>query len=212
MNTPRAAARPLALLLGFVLLLLAPAARAEGGIIKRPGQHPNYPFELEPHLLAQYERTPYTSGGFGIGVRAAIPFVHNGPIPQINNNIGISFGADFVHFGTDRYCANGRGWDYYYTYTDGCSATDLWFPVTGQWNFFLTPIISVFGEIGLSAHYTRWSYDGVCNGAPCSNSASHLDLFEPVFFAGGRFMFARSVGLMVRLGWPYVSVGAAFWF
>jgi hypothetical protein len=210
MKSSRAVARSLAALCALLLVLCARESRAENGIIKHPGQHPNYPLELEPHLVAQYERTPYTNGGFGIGLRASIPFVHNGPVPQINNNIGMSFGVDFVHFGTDSLCYRGRGWVDFYT--EDCSATDLWFPVTGQWNFFLTPIISVFGEFGLSAHYTSWSYDGFCNGVACAQSYSHFDFFEPVFWAGGRFMFARSAGLLVRLGWPYVSVGAAFWF
>jgi len=209
MTSSHALARPLALLLGMALCLFAAESRAEKGIIKYPGQHPNYAFELEPHLVAQYERTPYTNGGIGLGLRASIPFVHNGPVPQINNNIGMSFGMDWVHFGTDRWCDRGRGWVGFYT--ESCTATDLWFPVTGQWNFFLTPIISVFGEFGLAGHYTSWSYEGVCNGVDCSNTASHFDFFEPVFWVGGRFMFSRSAGLLVRLGWPYVSVGAAFW-
>lgn len=209
MRSPRAVARSLALLLGSVFLLFAAESRAENSIIKHPGQHFNYGVELEPHLVGQYERTPYTNGGFGLGARASIPFVHNGPVPQINNNIGMSFGIDWVHFGTDTLCDRGRGWVDFYT--DSCTATDLWFPVTAQWNFFLTPIISVFGELGLSGHYTHWSYDGYCNGLACSSSSSHFDFFEPVFWAGGRFMFSRQVGLIVRLGWPYISVGAAFW-
>jgi len=201
----RAAQRLFAPLLCLVALLVSPAVHAEG-IIKRPGDHPHYGVELEPHVVGQYDETPYTDGGFGLGLRAAIPFVHNGPIPQINNNIGITFGFDWVHFGYDHRC-DGRGTVGFPT--DDCSATNLWFPVTGQWNFFLTPIISVFGEFGLAARYTRWNYEGTC--VDCNYHYSHFDFFEPVFFAGGRFMFSRNVGLMVRLGWPYVSVGAAFW-
>jgi hypothetical protein len=30
---------------------------------------------------------------------------------------------------------------------------------------------------------------------------------DAVFFAGGRFLFSDNLGLTVRLGWPYASVG-----
>ena len=206
----RTAERLLALIFCLALALVARPAHAES-IIKRPGDHPNYGFELEPHLLAQYDDTPYTTAGFGLGLRVAIPFVHNGPVTTINNNIGISFGMDWVHFGDDNAC-NGRGSDNIVFFPNSCSGTHLRVPVTGQWSFFLTPIISVFGELGLAMRYTRWDYDGVCNGVGCSTHYSHVDPFVPVLWAGGRFMFSRAVGLTVRLGWPYISVGAALWF
>jgi hypothetical protein len=160
--------------------------------------------------LAQYGNLPYTNDGLGVGVRFSVPFVHNGPISTINNNIGMSFGLDFVSFGYDGQC-NGRGNPDFYT--SDCSATELWFPVTAQWNFFLTKIISVFGELGLSAHYARWNYEGPCNsGGDCRFHASYLNLFEPVLWGGGRFLFSRNAGLTVRLGWPYISVGASILF
>jgi hypothetical protein len=193
--------------LAFVLVLaalisVATPARAQS-IIKQPGNHTPYGLELDPHLLAEYGNTPYADGGFGLGLRFSIPFVHNGPVPQINNNIGISFGIDWAHFGSDGRC-NGA---------DSCSADELWFPVTGQWNFFLTKIISVFGEFGLAANYTHWSSEGPCgNGGTCNYGSSHVDLFEPVAWAGGRFLFGRNAGLTVRLGWPYISVGASILF
>jgi len=197
----------LSLLLALVALLAAPRVSAQ---IKQPGAHPNYAFELDPHLLAQYSRLPYGGDGVGLGLRASIPFMHNGPVPNINNNIGISFGIDWATFGDDGHC-NGYGNPEFFA--DTCGATELWFPVTGQWNFFLTKVISVFGEFGLSARYGRWWYEGPCNnGGDCSYHASHLDLFEPVFWGGGRFLFGRMAGLTVRLGWPYISVGASILF
>jgi hypothetical protein len=181
-------------------------ARAEG-IIKQPGNHQNYAVELEPHLVVQYTRGPWGGDGIGVGLRASIPFMHNGPVSQINNNIGISFGMDFTHFSDNGVCW-GDGWQY-----DSCNAYELWFPVVGQWNFFLTPVISVFGEFGLAARYSRWSYDGLCaNGTPCNWHTSNLDLFEPVLWGGGRFLFGKSAGLLVRLGWPYIGVGASILF
>lgn len=192
-----------------VLACCAAPARAES-VIKHPGDHSNYALELDPHLLAQYGNLPYTDDGVGVGLRFSVPFVQNGPISTINNNIGISFGLDFVHFGDDGRC-NGRGNPEFFA--DTCSANELWFPVTGQWNFFLTNIISVFGEVGLAAHYARWNYAGPCNeGGDCSYHSSYLHLFEPVLWGGGRFLFGRNAGLTVRLGWPYISVGASILF
>ncbi len=200
----------IAFALAFATLAwFAAPARAQS-IIKQPGNHPNYGLELEPHVLAQYGNLPYTNDGFGLGLRLSIPFVQNGPISTINNNIGISFGFDAAFFGNDAPC-DGRGNPDFYV--DNCGATELWFPVTAQWNFFLTRIISVFGEVGLSAHYARWDYSGPCNaGGDCTYHASYLNLFEPVIWGGGRFLFGRNVGLTVRLGWPYISVGASFLF
>jgi hypothetical protein len=190
-------------------LLVAGPLKAES-IIKRPGDHQSYAFELDPHLLAQYSRLPYGGEGFGLGLRFSIPFVHNGPVPKINNNIGISFGMDFATFGDDGRCHGYGNPDFF---TDHCGATTLWFPVTGQWNFFLTPVISVFGEFGLAARYSRWWYEGPCNnGGDCSYSAHQTDFFEPVFWGGGRFLFGKTAGLTVRLGWPYISVGASILF
>jgi hypothetical protein len=197
----------LALALGS--LFVSAPARAES-IIKRPGDHPNYALELEPHLLAQYSRLPYGGEGVGLGMRFAIPFMHNGPVPKINNNIGITFGIDFATFGDDDVC-NGPGNPNFFR--ESCGATNFWFPVTGQWNFFLTPVISVFGEFGLAGRYSRWWYEGPCNaGGDCSYSDTDFDFFEPVFWGGGRFLFGRTAGLTVRLGWPYVAVGASILF
>jgi len=194
--------------LAFAALACGANAAHAQSTIKQPGDHPHYTLELEPHLVAQYGNLPYTDDGLGLGVRVSVPFVHNGPISTINNNIGMSFGLDWVHFGDDNQC-NGRGNPDFFSAT--CSATELWFPVTAQWNFFLTKIISVFGELGLSGHYARWDYEGPCNtGTDCRYSAHYLNLFEPVLWAGGRFLLWPGGGLTVRLGWPYISFGASF--
>ena len=104
------------------------SAQAEG-LIKRPGAHNRYSWELEPHLAFYWG----SYGGFnnaevGPGIRAAIPFMHNGPIDTINNNIAISFGLD--------------------TYFPASDVL-LSMPVAFQWNFYFTDIISVLGEVGL---------------------------------------------------------------
>ena len=196
-----------ALLVVGVGLLSTRGASAQ---IKQPGAHPDYSLELDPHLVIQHAHGPFFDDeGIGVGLRASIPFVRNGPIPQINNNMGISFGADYVFFGDDDDCRFlGRRNDFI---DRECGGSDLWIPVTLQWNFWFTPVISVFGEPGLALQYTSayWEYD--CGGgAICEADDDDLDVVEFVMFVGGRFMFSNNVGMTVRLGSPYVSVGATF--
>ena len=85
--------------LPFLLtLVVAPLASAQ---IKRPGAHPKYSFELEPHLVLDWGNHdgPGNDEGIGLGLRATIPFLDNGPISKINNNMGIGFGLDWAHNG-----------------------------------------------------------------------------------------------------------------
>lgn len=201
----------------FTSALLSSAAAA-AQTIKQPGAHPHYSLDLEPHLVVMWDRGPaqhyqYDDDGFGLGLRATIPLFHNGPIPKINNNMGIGFGLDFVHFGydTDEYCAlYGGPWcngprDY--------SANVFWFPVVMQWNFFVHPRIAVFGEVGMALSVTSYHLSVPCNPNPnmlCDASDTDVDPFEPIFSAGGRFMLSDAIGLTVRLGYPQVTFGASF--
>jgi hypothetical protein len=169
--------------------------------IKQPGAHARYSLELEPHLFIQHHRSWFGDDeGFGPGVRFSIPLVHNGPIPTINNNFGISVGLDWAMFND----CDGRFTD------DDCDVDHVWIPVVFQWNFFFTRVVSVFGEVGPAIVYRSISLDGGCPsfGGDCDDD--DLELFEPVFWGGGRFLFSDSVGLVVRLGTPAVTVGATF--
>jgi hypothetical protein len=67
--------------LALALSALPNSASADQLVIKRPGLHPNYTVELEPHLLL----FPFHDGDFGAGVRASFEIVDNGFIPSINN-------------------------------------------------------------------------------------------------------------------------------
>ena len=210
LRSPRVAQSGVSLIVLFVAtlvsgLLLAGSAEAQ---IKNPGAHPRYSLELDPHLTLQHDRGPFTDEGVGLGLRATIPFFHNGPIPQINNNMGISFGADYVFFGDDDDCRF-RGARNEFIERD-CGGTALWLPVTVQWNFWFTPVVSVFAEPGLALEYATayWEYE--CGTGICEADDDDLDVVEFVMFVGGRFMFSNNVGMTVRLGSPYVSVGATF--
>lgn len=105
-------------------------AAADTLVIDRPGAHPNYGVELEPHLLVGFIDPPgFGHGqGFGFGFRGTVELVDNGFISKINNTVGLGFGLDWFAF------------------SDG--KTSLWAPLVMQWNFWLTRSWSVFGEPG----------------------------------------------------------------
>jgi hypothetical protein len=193
---------------GAAVLLASPAASAQ---IKQPGAHPDYSVEIEPHFVFQWTNTVWGEEGFGGGVRFNVPLMDNGPIDKINNNMAIGFGLDYVHF--DDICRHwwGRWWSDPRR-GDNCSADVFWFPVVLQWNFFLTPIISVFGEPGFAIAHRRFEWEWWCGGAGgavCEYDDTDTDL-EFVFWAGARFMFSESVGATVRVGTPYISAGINF--
>lgn len=190
--------------------LFFPAASQAQAIIKQPGNHANYTLEIEPHLAFQWASRFGSGDGFGGGARVNIPFMHNGPIPSINNNMGISFGLD-ITFGD-----GGPGWCYNRydrnLWRDDCSVTEVWLPVAMQWNFYLTKVISVFGEPGFAIAHRRWDYDWYCNGntgAYCDQHRSDTDL-EFIFAGGGRFMFSDKIGATVRIGFPMITAGINF--
>jgi hypothetical protein len=110
-----------------LLAIVSPrTAHAEESIIKRPGDHPQYVFELEPHLIVGYAGPFRDHGQLGFGGRGTVIIVNNGFVKSINNNVGITFGVDvFVGHET------------------------LFIPVAMQWNFFLSTHWSVFGEPGV---------------------------------------------------------------
>jgi len=187
---------------------LETAAQAET-TIRHPGQHSQYSFELEPHLALDWFDSGWAGEGIGPGLHAAIPIMHQGPISTINNNMAIKFGADLT-FGNGCYYWYNRN-SYYYN-NNYCSTTSLTIPIALQWNFYVTDIIVPFGEVGMAIRHTSWSYDSTCpNGTNCPTSNART---YPIFYpaVGAKFMFGRSVGLTVRMGYPHFTVGASFLF
>jgi hypothetical protein len=176
--------------------------------IKEPGAHPDYSVELEPHLLLQWTEGPdwHHNVGPGLGFRATIPFFHNGPIEKLNNNMGITFGLDTAFYSgcEDHWGPHGHAW-----WANHCSGMDWTFPIAMQWNFWLTPVISVYGEPGFAMSYETGSFDAPCPGAPgglCHATDSRFRL-EPVIWGGARFLVSDSVGILLRAGIPSISVG-----
>jgi hypothetical protein len=171
----------------------ARTARADD-TIKHPGDHPQYIFEAEPHLLLGWGG-PYTNDGYGVGVRISIPIVDNGFVSSINDSVAISFGADLVHYD---WCWYGNA---------GCSGNYLDFPVVMQWNFFVAQRWSVFGEPGL------YVFDGFINDCPngnaCPGRPSPFGV-QPALYLGGRFHLSQGTALTMRIGFPSISFGFSF--
>jgi hypothetical protein len=101
-------------------------SRAEDWIIKYPGQHPSYSFELEPELILVFNRS--LEDGPGGGVRGSIPFVSNGFVPSINNSVAFTFGIDKDPL---------------------FKGKTINIPIALQWNFWIATHWSVVGEPGV---------------------------------------------------------------
>jgi hypothetical protein len=155
-----------------IFVVAAPRAADAQSIIKRPGDHPHYAFEAEPHLLLGFAG-PFDDRGkghLGVGFRGTIVIVQNGFVKTINNSVGISFGADMF-----------------------VGEQTLFLPVAMQWNFWLAPQWSVFGEPGIGF-------------------AMRKSVVHPILMAGGRYHFNDKVALTMRIGYPAISIGVSFFF
>ncbi len=157
------------------------AALADGSVIGRPGAHPNYALDLEPHLLlGTRDGVLGDSGYWGPGVRGTLILVDNGFVKTINNSVGIGVGLDYL------------------SYKHG---SVFYVPVVMQWNFFLSESWSVFGEPGIGFFLG----DGA--GVRKHDDDRVLD---PNIAVGGRYLFNKSLALTMRIGWPAASVGVSF--
>lgn len=174
-------------------------------VIKQPGNHPSYGVDLEPHAVFGWDDNYYGGSAFGLGIRATIPFLRNGPISTINNDMGIGFGLDWVTTGS---CNR----NYYYQPNNGyydCSAYAIYVPIVLQWNFYITDIITVYGEPGFAIRYAHVSATLPYQNLPRDYSYGYTDPIL-VMSGGAKFMFGKTVGLNVRVGYPYFTVGASF--
>ena len=189
-------------------LAFAPAARADD-TIKRPGDHPDYAVEIEPHGLWGWTHYNYApDDGFGLGARFSIPIVKRGFIPSINDSVAIGFGVDWLHYSGvgcyDYYGPHGGGPCY-----DVGDANYVFFPVVMQWNFFVAHQWSVFAEPGLVIYHGFFDYcSGAPAGTPCGNpSTTGVDF---AFYVGGRYHVSEHLALVLRLGFPTFSFGVSF--
>ena len=202
--------RSIALLAATALATIAPAAARADDTIKRPGDHPHYSVEVEPHILLGWASNYYygSDDGFGLGGRVSINLTHNGFIEKINNSVAIGFGLDWVHYSAPNCYYNRRG----PTCFAGVSADFLQVPVVMQWNFYVARHWSVFGEPGLyvwhGAYGNGTCYDPAGNLVPCSFSSTGVG---PAFWVGGRYHFNDTIALTLRLGYPdLLTFGVSF--
>jgi len=176
------------------------SALADTLLIQRPGSHPNYFFEAEPHLgfSALPPPGPARGSGFGVGFRGTFEIVDNGFIAGINNTVGVGVGADWLYYGdSDLPCERDPSGNNCADLDPDFSMTYIYLPVVMQWNFWLSRDWSVFGEPGVGLHFMSEGDDSV-----------GLDPF--FFFVGGRYHFSDRVTLTMRAGYPTFSVGASF--
>jgi hypothetical protein len=197
-----------AVLVFATLSTLAATSRAQ---IKEPGAHPKYSVELEPHFVLSWSNHYWGGDGVGVGGRISIPVVENGPVTSINDNLAVGFGIDWAHFGSACWDWGPGPWGppgprppEWASYD--CSGNSVWFPAVAQWNFFFTKVVSAFGEAGIGVEYSAWTATYPCAGGLCRASDHRIDV-DPLFMAGGRFLVTDGFGFVVRLGWPYMSVG-----
>jgi hypothetical protein len=205
----RNARSAVAAVLALSASLAHPRPATADDTIKRPGDHPHYPVEIELHGLWGWTHYNYAPvDGFGLGARFSIPIVDDGFIKTINNSVAISFGVDWLHYsGTDCYYyfdPHNRGPCY-----DVGDANYLFFPVVMQWNFFVASKWSVFGEPGLVIYHGFFDYcAGSPAGYPCQNpSTTGVDF---AIYVGGRYHFNEHVALVMRVGYPTFSFGVSF--
>jgi hypothetical protein len=207
--------------LAVLAVVVAAAASSETSqaamTIKDPNP-PKYGVEIEPKFNLGFLRAfgDYGGNNYGPGVRFSIPIVSPGFIKKLNNNVAITFGADFIYYEGYRYWGywcNGRRdcINYYNQYSPGFWSLHL--PVAMQWNFFLTDKWSVFGEPGLTLRYAFYRSDPYY-GTYCANCGDpYGNRFTPyfTFYAGGRFHFSEKVALTMRIGHPVdFSIGVSF--
>jgi len=179
----------------LAVVSLAGIAEARDETIRQPGDHPDYKVDIEPHGVlgwSYWDFGYYGPFGFGGGARFSIPLCKNCFIPKINNNVAISFGADFVF--------------YPFVPAGAPVPTYLYLPVAMQWNFFVAKKWSVGPEIGFTPAFGVFYDYGTCNG-PCHNWG-----IWPSFWGVARYHFNDKVALTMRLGFPELfNIGVSFW-
>ena len=156
--------------------------------------HPQYGAEIEPHFviagLDKYQ------AGLGFGLNVSIPIFQHAPFKKIDDDISFGVGLDFV-----RYAA------YKPQEPNGANVlTYAWYvPVFVQWNLWLGARASMFVEPALVFRFA--SYPENCYA---SQRCAETDRVLPTGSLGFRFRIFEHVPLVVRVGWPMVTIGGSW--
>lgn len=157
--------------------------------IKSPNDHPEYRAELEPHgnIVLWHPGYYGYAGRRYRGVDAEFGAGFRATIelgdPAFIPRINNTVGITFgIDLTNCHYC---YGYKSYAIYN----------PVGVQWNFWFTDKWSAFAEGGIMLR-----------------SAGFYHHVDPDFFAmiGGRYNFNDKVALTMRIGQPFISIGASF--
>jgi hypothetical protein len=198
-----------ALCLSLVLgVLLSNGSAAAQSIIKNGNASRSYKVEIEPRGVFAPFSPPRGNAdvGLGGGVNFGINLAPRGFLPTVYDSVALAVGIDTVqYFGghpTPAECAEwqGSGSEAICVRTRSSNGPALIFytPVMFQWNFYLTPKWSVFGEPGFTMFFRTARHESLSVGA------------FPAFFVGGRYHFSNQATLTMRIGYPYTTIGVSF--
>ena len=213
-RTRRRALAGLALSTGMAVTVSSATAWAQ---VHEPGAHRRYAVELEPQVALKWAGLPGDAAGIGPGLRVSVPILQDGPLAKLNNSLALGFGIHWAYFQEPcgAYFWEGTSPEpddpNHATFIKDCTAHQFTAPLVVQWNFFLTPVISVFAEPGMALVHERRSGTGWCDEEPCSKDDNSTKL-PFVVWGGARLAMSDSLALTIRLGSPYVSAGASLFF
>lgn len=170
-------------------LTLAPTSAHAQSVIKNPNAHPDYRVELEPHGDLIFFR--YGGAGYEGYSRAYFG----------NPEFGAGFRAT-IEVGDPAFIPKinntvGITFGIDLTNCRFCNGDDfrIWNPVGLQWNFWFTDKWSAFADLGFMLR----------------NNGFYHHVYADFFgMLGGRYMFTDRVGLTMRIGYPFVSLGVSF--
>ncbi len=161
-------------------------ANAENAFKKADGLLDNSPKNRQ-HMISAFAFIPWWYGlGFGVAGRYAIPIVHNGFIPRLNDSVELEFGADV-------YYSRWLDWNYY----------GFVFPVEGRWTFHLTPKFSAYGKASLGLRFSYLSYSKYHDDLDLS--AIHWGLSSGILY-----QFNESMAFRAELGVSGLMAGIGF--
>jgi len=196
------------LCVGLVLLLFVPTTAAAQSIIRNGSASRSYKLEIEPRGILTPFSPPRGSADVGVGggVNFGINLAPTGFLPSVYDSVALTLGIDTVqYFGGAAATSDCVEWQgsgssaiCVKTSAGGGPALVFYTPVTMQWNFYLTPKWSVFGEPGLAMFFRTASHQSLSVGA------------TPLIFVGGRYHFSNTATLTMRIGYPYTTLGVSF--